>query len=273
MKTHSLLSLSLHHGKYLDFLSVIKKPDKKTLVFTPNPEIFVRASRDDEFMNILRQATYNVPDGNGLYIGYMMNEWLSFFQSALFTLFQKEKAREKYGELIKGSDVTRDILESWKVFPVKVLIIDKKNPIPKNEFEVRKAEIQRNLKQIIEWKYPGITAFVVFAGEQTPAQIAELIEQEGVQFVFSCIGMKTQEKLLIDIFSYLEESQKVVGFGVGASIDFLLGLQKRAPVFFQNLGLEWFYRLITQPRIRAKRIYDAVVEFPRLVKKSSRIKV
>jgi exopolysaccharide biosynthesis WecB/TagA/CpsF family protein len=83
--------------------------------------------------------------------------------------------------------------------------------------------------------------------------------------------MKVQEKLLIDIFFHLPEEQKVVGLGVGASIDFLLGLQKRAPMIFQKLGLEWFYRLITQPKIRAKRIWDALYHFPRLIKKSSNI--
>ena len=81
--------------------------------------------------------------------------------------------------------------------------------------------------------------------------------------------MKTQEQLLIDIFEHLDSSEKVAGLGVGASIDFLLGLQKRAPRSFQKLGLEWLYRLITQPRIRARRIWDAVYHFPKLIKKSS----
>lgn len=53
---------------------------------------------------------------------------------------------------------------------------------------------------------------------------------------------------------------------MGASIDFLLGLQKRAPIIFQRLGLEWLYRLITQPRIRARRIWDAVYHFQKLIK-------
>jgi len=35
--------------------------------------------------------------------------------------------------------------------------------------------------------------------------------------------------------------------GVGGSLDVLSGEVKRAPVIFQRLGLEWFYRLITQP--------------------------
>jgi N-acetylglucosaminyldiphosphoundecaprenol N-acetyl-beta-D-mannosaminyltransferase len=272
-----LLWFTLHQWKYLDFLKLLENPDKKTLVFTPNPEIFVRASRDEEFKKILGKATYNVPDGVWLYVGYMMNDWSSFIQAVWITFSQRRRLSEKYGELIKGSDLTRDILEwrvkskEWKVREKRrILIIDKKNSVPKNEFEIRKSEIQKDLKHIIENKYPSITAYVIFSWEKPPEEIAELIKIENIQYVFSCIGMKSQEKLLVEIFEYLDESQKVVGLGVGASIDFLLGLQKRAPIFFQNLGLEWLYRLITQPRIRAKRIYDAVVEFPKLVRDHSR---
>jgi len=110
-KSTTLFDIPLYNGTYSDFFTKIQNPEKKTLVFTPNPEIFVRASRDNEFMDILKQATYNVPDANGLYVGYMMREGKSFFTSALRTLFCKKHIREVYGELIKGSDLTRDILE------------------------------------------------------------------------------------------------------------------------------------------------------------------
>jgi N-acetylglucosaminyldiphosphoundecaprenol N-acetyl-beta-D-mannosaminyltransferase len=261
----NLLWLSLHQWKYLDFLNLIKNTDKKLLVFTPNPEIYVRASRDSEFEDILKKADYNVPDGNGLYVGYMMNEWMSFFHAACVTFFEKKKVNEKYGELIKGSDLTRDILESWKDRPIKILIIDRRVTLPKSEFEYRKEAVQKNLKSLIESKYPWITTHVVFVWEKDPEEIARIIIEENIGYVFSCIGMKSQEKLLVDIFDYLDDSQKVVWLGVGASIDFLLGLQKRAPKVFQKLGLEWLYRLMMQPQLRAKRIYDAVVEFPRIV--------
>mgnify|MGYP003758542785 FL=1 len=35
--------------------------------------------------------------------------------------------------------------------------------------------------------------------------------------------------------------------GVGGSLDFLVGAQKRAPRWLQRLNLEWLYRLIVQP--------------------------
>ena len=36
--------------------------------------------------------------------------------------------------------------------------------------------------------------------------------------------------------------------GVGGSIDVLAGKVKRAPEFFCKYGLEWFYRLLKEPK-------------------------
>lgn len=63
---------------------------------------------------------------------------------------------------------------------------------------------------------------MIFAGDMAADGIAHYIELHQIDFVFSCIGMKQQEQILVDIFAYLPNEQKVVGIGVGASIDFLL---------------------------------------------------
>ena len=36
--------------------------------------------------------------------------------------------------------------------------------------------------------------------------------------------------------------------GVGGTIDVLSGVARRAPPFWRNLGLEWFYRLLENPK-------------------------
>lgn len=52
--------------------------------------------------------------------------------------------------------------------------------------------------------------------------------------------------------------------GVGGAIDMLAGRQRRAPEWLRRLGLEWAWRLVTEPR-RIKRIVRAVAVFPALV--------
>ena len=265
------LWLDIYNGRYSVFLDLIKNPTTKTLVFTPNPEILVRANSDVEFLDILQKADYNTPDANWLYVGSMMQEGIGFLRACFVLIFAKKKLREQYGDLIKGSDLTRDLFAYAQETGKRVLMIDNyRITTPTNPFEIVKMRIQSDLPQLLKTRFPDLNITLIFDGEKTPEEIAELITGSNISYVFSCIGMKTQEKRLIEIFSYLPLEQRVVWLGVGASIDFLLGLQKRAPIIFQSLGLEWFYRLIIEPRKRWRRIYTAVVDFPTMIKNTSK---
>jgi N-acetylglucosaminyldiphosphoundecaprenol N-acetyl-beta-D-mannosaminyltransferase len=55
-----------------------------------------------------------------------------------------------------------------------------------------------------------------------------------------------------------------VAVGIGGTLDYWSGAKKRAPQFLRSLGLEWFWRLMQEPK-RWRRIFDAVVVFPSLV--------
>ena len=59
----------------------------------------------------------------------------------------------------------------------------------------------------------------------------------------------------------LKDLKAGVAIGVGGTIDFIAGEQKRAPVSVRRVGLEWFWRLVLQP-FRIKRIINAIVLFP-----------
>jgi len=41
--------------------------------------------------------------------------------------------------------------------------------------------------------------------------------------------------------------------GVGGSFDVIAGITKRAPIWMQKAGLEWFYRFIQEPKRMWKR--------------------
>jgi N-acetylglucosaminyldiphosphoundecaprenol N-acetyl-beta-D-mannosaminyltransferase len=51
----------------------------------------------------------------------------------------------------------------------------------------------------------------------------------------------------------------------GATIDFLAGQQKRAPVWMQKTGIEWVHRMCSQPRRLVKRYAKDAWVFPQLV--------
>lgn len=266
----NFLWLSLFQWTYKDFFESIKNPLKKTLVFTPNPEILLRASRDPEFLEILKRATYLTPDANGLYTASLIQEGSGFLIAGFRTFFSKESLREKYGDLIQWSNLTSDLVDFAMREKKKVLMIDNyRITTPKNDFEIKKMWVQWSFPELFQKYFPHLQINILFDGEQSPEVIAEMIKNEGITYVFSCIGMKTQEQRLIEIFSYLPLGQEVVGLGVGSSFDYLLGLQKRAPILLQNLGLEWLYRLMMNPRVRWRRIMDAFWEFPQAVRRKS----
>ena len=263
------LSLNLWKWSYKDFFRIITHTEKLLLVFTPNPEMLLLASRKKEFLTILEKADFLVPDGNGLYVGSLMLEGKNFFSAVYRTYFSRKSISKKYGELIKWSDLTKDIFQYSQKEKKWILILDNyRISVAKNSFEKKKKEMQSQLLDRIKSKYPDTQITLFFDGEMSPDAIAHFIEINNIAYVLSCIGMQKQESRLVEIFAYLPDTLGVVGMGVGSSIDYLVGIQKRAPYLFQKLGLEWFYRLLSEPYKRWSRILDAVIEFPKMILKS-----
>jgi exopolysaccharide biosynthesis WecB/TagA/CpsF family protein len=78
----------------------------------------------------------------------------------------------------------------------------------------------------------------------------ETIRRSGAKICFIALGAPKQE-----IFAERARAKGVAcGFvGIGASLDFLTGAQIRAPEFLRRYGLEWLWRLSTNPRRLAGR--------------------
>ncbi|MEQ5791010.1 WecB/TagA/CpsF family glycosyltransferase [Muricauda sp. NFXS6] len=72
--------------------------------------------------------------------------------------------------------------------------------------------------------------------------IKELLNKKP-DVVFVAQGSPRQEMLM----SGLIKEHPALYMGLGGSFDVYTGLKKRAPKFFQKLGLEWFYRLVKEP--------------------------
>ncbi len=82
---------------------------------------------------------------------------------------------------------------------------------PENPFEVEKKAVQLKLRELFRERYPDLDITVVFDGGQTPEELAELIQEQGISYVFSCIGMQKQEQRLIEIWAHLPQDFPVVG--------------------------------------------------------------
>lgn len=75
---------------------------------------------------------------------------------------------------------------------------------------------------------------------------AEFIAAQEPRFTFVCVGSPQQE--LIASEARTVEGSTGLALCVGASLEFITGSQKRAPVLVRRLGLEWAHRLLSDPR-------------------------
>ncbi|MFF3209097.1 WecB/TagA/CpsF family glycosyltransferase [Streptomyces sp. NPDC002886] len=80
--------------------------------------------------------------------------------------------------------------------------------------------------------------------------IADAVAESGARMLF--LGMTSPKK---EIFTagYGKRTGSDVVHGVGGSFDILAGITKRAPLVWQRMGLEWFYRALQEPRRLGKR--------------------
>jgi N-acetylglucosaminyldiphosphoundecaprenol N-acetyl-beta-D-mannosaminyltransferase len=81
-------------------------------------------------------------------------------------------------------------------------------------------------------------------------KVMERIQRAKPDILLAALGAPKQE---IFAFEQRKLLRPAVVVGVGASLDFVAGVRKRAPRWVSSMGLEWFYRLIQEPRRLAGR--------------------
>jgi N-acetylglucosaminyldiphosphoundecaprenol N-acetyl-beta-D-mannosaminyltransferase len=80
--------------------------------------------------------------------------------------------------------------------------------------------------------------------------VVERIQRARADLVLVALGAPKQE---IWSQARLPALKPAVLIGVGASLDFVAGIQKRAPRWMSQAGVEWLYRLLQEPRRLAGR--------------------
>jgi len=98
--------------------------------------------------------------------------------------------------------------------------------------------------------------------QQENQRILQRISQAGPDVLVIGLGAPKQE---LWVHTHRERIEAKAALCVGATIDFLAGERKRAPVIFQRLGLEWLHRMLSDPRRLVKRYARDAYIFPQLV--------
>ena len=127
-------------------------------------------------------------------------------------------------------------------------------PLKGQRFYLYGGRSQRALFQLalnLRHRYPGIEIVGGYSPPHRPltdeerAAVLGEINDSDPDVVWVGIGVPKQEKWMAEMRPYLRAPVLV---GVGAAFDFHAGLVRQAPVWMQNMGLEWAYRLAREPR-------------------------
>ncbi|PAV31307.1 glycosyltransferase [Virgibacillus profundi] len=193
--------------------------DKQSFIVAINPEKILTAQQDNNLMRLLNQATYQIPDGVGILIA---------------SRIKKGNIRER----VTGIDMLEALCEMASVNGKSIFLYGAKPGVAD--------QAKFNLIK----KFPSLKVAGVLDGyEKDQELIKNTINMAQPDILFVALGSPTQEYWIVD---NMEDLNVNIFQGVGGSFDVLSGRTKRAPKFFQKIGLEWFYRLMKEP-YRIKR--------------------
>ncbi|HEV3233073.1 MAG TPA: WecB/TagA/CpsF family glycosyltransferase [Candidatus Dormibacteraeota bacterium] len=191
-------------------------------VATVNPEFVMRARRDMPFRRVLRDCSLRTADGVGITLAARL-------------------LGHPLPERVAGVELVIALARAAVSRGDRVFLLG-------GEPGVAEAAAER-LAQLA----PGFQAVGTLAGDSSPEGDAEAlaaIKTAAPDIILVAFGAPAQE---LWNQRNLPVSGAAVGIGVGGTLDYLAGRARRAPRWMRRAGLEWLFRLVTQPR-RAGRM-------------------
>lgn len=204
-----------------------------------NVHTTIMSYEDDEYNKVQNSAILNLPDGKPL------------------SVIGHKKGYHEMGR-VTGPDLMSEIFsisvkQKWRHF-----------------FYGSTKDTLKLLKDRLEQKYPEIEIAGMYAppfrelSREEDENIVTMINDKQPDFIWVGLGAPKQE-----VFMYNHQNQFCgVMIGVGAGFNFHAGLIKRAPIWMQRVGLEWFYRMLQEPRRLWKRYMKTNWKFFWLIHKN-----
>lgn len=188
---------------------------------------------DEELRRIFNQSQLTVPDGMGVV-------WF------LRLLGHKEVGRV-YGPDLLLAACQAGLATGWRHF-----------------FLGGAPGVGERLAAELEEKFKGLKVAGVYSppfrplSEEENETMVRLLERARPDIIWVGLGSPKQERWMADFRSKLGAA---VLIGVGAAFDFLSGTKPQAPRWVQRSGLEWLFRLLSEPR----RLWWRYAQYPRFV--------
>lgn len=184
-------------------------------VVTPNVDHLVRLEHDTVLATLYAQA------------------WLTVCDSRILELIGRMSGERI--DIAPGSDLTARLFDT-AIDPAAPLTI-----IGGNRAVIDAVTARYGLKDV-RWHEPPMG---LRSNPEAVAECARFVAENPSRFVLICVGSPQQEMIAE---ACLDRGDCTgVGLCVGASLDFLGGKARRAPVWVQRARLEWLHRLVQEP--------------------------
>ncbi len=206
---------SLSMDEALEKALSLMEEGRAAYVVTPNPEIVMLCRENEEAAAAVNGADLVLPDGIGV-------------------VYAAKLMRRPLRQKLPGIDFASGLMEKLAERGGSVYLFGAKPGVAASAGE----KLSR--------RYPGL----VVAGSHNgyfddDGPIISDIAACAPDLLLVCLGAPKQELWMKE-----QTGKMPVGLmaGLGGSLDVFAGVTKRAPVFWQKLGLEWLYRLFREPK-------------------------
>lgn len=233
MKKVKILNVEIENISKIELLQRLERG----VLITPNIDHLIKLQKDKDFYTLYKKTEWVVCDSKILY------------------LFSK-LLRCPLKEAIPGSDFFPSFYMYHKTDEnCKIFLLGAMNGVAIKAMESINQKVGR---KIVVGAYSPTYGFERKIEENE--KIYKMINDSGANVVLVGVGCPKQEKW---IFAHKDKMSKVnIWMALGATIDFEAGNIRRAPMIFQKLAMEWFYRFLMEPRRMFHRYFiDDVLFF------------
>lgn len=129
-------------------------------------------------------------------------------------------------------------------------------------------EVGRRVIRVFKERHPDLQVAGYHHGyfpADEEKEVVGRIQESRADILLVAMGTPQKEYF---INTYLNEMQVPFCMGVGGAFDVAAGLTRRAPLWMQRAGLEWFYRFLQEPRRMWKRYLKTNTVFIYMVMKA-----
>lgn len=206
----------LNMKETVSYLVTVVASRKPHQIITANPIMVMSALENPAYMDIMTSAELVVPDGTGV-------------------VWAAERVGNPVKERVAGFDLLHELLKTGESYGWRVYLLGSTE------------EVIRETARRLQMQYPGIVIAGFRDGFFRPdadEQVVSEIVSAKPDILFVARGADSQEPW---IAKYKLQLAVPIMMGVGGSFDVISGKSRRAPILFQKLRMEWFYRLLKEP--------------------------